>query len=34
MTSQRAGGKAPPDDRLREAIEMGWIASPLTLLTM
>src|SRR3979409_1051036 len=34
MTSQRVSGKAPPDDRLREAIQMGWIASSLTLLAM
>src|SRR6266850_380967 len=33
MTRQRAGGKAPPD-RLGEAIQMDWIASPLTLLAM
>jgi len=34
MTSQRVSGKAPPDDRLRKAIQMGWIASSLTLLAM
>src|SRR5258705_11693111 len=34
MTSQRVSGKAPPDDRLREAIQMGWITSSLTLLAM
>jgi hypothetical protein len=40
IASQRVGANAPPDDRLREAIQIGrkaskdWIASELTLLAM
>jgi hypothetical protein len=40
IASQRVGARAPPDDRLREAIQKAaqrskdWIASLLTLLAM